>query len=173
MSLDYDAVMLWDLRTDAGPRMLPGRPGDINTLATSPDGSHLVATGEDGGVQLWSIIDEATEPIVLRGHRGAVRGVAFSLDGTSLFTSGSDGTVRIWRTDASSPPLVLDGFRASSQAIAALTNDRYVTGHEDGTIRIWRCPACGPITDVLADVNQHLTRELTPEERRTYLPNSP
>jgi WD40 repeat protein len=115
----------------------------------------------------------ATKPIVLRGHQGAVWGAILSTDGRNLLTTSSDGTVRIWRTGAISPPLVLDGFRASAQTIAALTDNRYVTGHDDGTVRIWRCRACGPLTDVLTQADHRVTRELTAEERQLFLPADP
>jgi hypothetical protein len=41
--------------------------------------------------------------------------------------------------------------------------------HDDGTVRVWRCPVCGPVDEVLAYACEHVTRELTPEERRAYL----
>ena len=99
--------------------------------------------------------------------------MAFGADNRHLTTTGYDDAVRIWKTDSTTEPLVLDGFRAPVLNVASLTDDRYVTAHIDGTIRIWRCPACGTVTEVLATASQRLTRELTAAERHTYLSANP
>jgi WD40 repeat protein len=169
-SSEEDVVQLWDLRTGADPTLLPGQPDLSRTLAISPDGTHLASGGVDGSVNLWNITTGPTRPVVLHGHQGEVWYAAFSPDSRHLITSGNDGTVRIWKTGGNSEPLVLSGFRASNRAVVPMNNSQYTTAHDDGTIRIWRCPACGPITEVLASADQRVTRELTPEERQTYLP---
>ena len=161
-------VLFWDVHNRTAT-MLPGQPGQIRSLAFSPDGTRLASAGDDGLVHLWNTASTAS-PTVLSGHQGGAWNATFSPDGRHLITSGNDATVRVWTATGTGAPLVLDGFRAAVQTVALLTDDRYVTAHDDGTIRTWRCHACGSIGEVLAYANQHVTRELTPQERQTYFP---
>jgi len=160
-------VVLWDPDTKIG-RVLPGRQGQIYTLVFSADGRRLASGGVDGTIHIWDV-ENPGEPLVLHDQLGAVWSATFSPDGRHLVTVGGSAAVRIWRTDGAGEPLVLDGFRAPIRAVAPLGGDRYATAHDDGTVRIWRCDACGPIEEVLARADRHVTRELTAVERRTYL----
>lgn len=168
-AIQDNVVLLWGLRTLGRPSALPGEPVQSPTLTFDSAGTHLAGGGAIGTINLWDITTKPTQPTVLHGHQGEVWATAFGPD-RRLITSGNDGTVRIWKTDGTSQPLTLDGFRAPAHAAVPMLNGQYVTAHDDGTIRIWRCPTCGPITKVLATADQHVTRELTPEERRTYIP---
>lgn len=168
-----NTVLMWDLRTDARPTLLRGHQGRIWGLAFSPDGTHLASGSDDGTINIWTTTTPTADPIVLRGHQGSGGTITFTPDSRHLLTSGNNTTVRIWKTDSTSDPLILDSFRAAVQAIVPIANNRYFTAHNDGTIRTWRCPACGPITEVLTTADQNPTRELTPQERQTYLPTNP
>jgi WD40 repeat protein len=141
--------------------------GQVWTLAYSQDGTRLASGGNDGIVRVWHATAGTT---VLRGHQGVVWSALFSQDGRQLATSGNDGTARVWLADGTGEPLVLDGFRASVEAVVPLAGDRYVSIHDDGTVRLWHCRACGPIDEVLTHAAQRATRQLTAEERQTYLP---
>ncbi|MEV4053844.1 hypothetical protein AB0J55_21860 [Amycolatopsis sp. NPDC049688] len=174
-TLDGGRILLWDLEARGSLTALPRDVRRPRTLAFSRDGAHLAVGSDDGTLHLWNVADMAKSagPVALHGrHQDAVRGVTFSQDGRLLVTVGLDATVRFWETADASEPLVLSGFRAAASTVASLADGRYVTTHDDGTIRIWRCPACGSITEVLAQANRHITRELTSEERRRYLPSS-
>ncbi|MFI5593364.1 hypothetical protein ACIA5G_50525 [Amycolatopsis sp. NPDC051758] len=169
-------IVLWDLEGRGSLTALPlGDVRLLQTLAFSRDGGHLAGGTDDGTVYIWNVADTAKSagPVALHGrHQDAVRSVTFSQDGRKLVTAGVDATVRFWETGGTSEPLVLSGFRAAASVVTSLADGRYVTAHDDGTIRIWRCPACGPIAEVLAQANRRITRELTSEERRRYLPSS-
>ncbi|MBE8516423.1 hypothetical protein ILP97_02645 [Amycolatopsis sp. H6(2020)] len=169
-------IVLWDLDGRGSLTALPlGDVWLLQTLAFSHDGAYLAVGFDDGTVHIWNVADTAKSagPVALLGrHQDAIRSVTFSQDDRLLVTAGIDATVRFWETAGTSEPLVLSGFRAAASTVASLADGRYVTTHDDGTIRIWRCPACGPIAEVLAQANRHVTRELTSEERRRYLPSS-
>ncbi len=168
-------ILLWDLELRGTLTALPLDDVWGQTLAFSHDGAHLAAGSYDGTVHIWNIANTAKSaaPTALPGrHQDAIRTVTFSQDDRLLVTAGIDATVRIWETTGTNEPLVLNGFPAAASTVASLADSRYITAHDDGTIRIWRCPACGPIAEVLAQANRHITRELTTEERRRYLPSS-
>jgi hypothetical protein len=44
-----------------------------------------------------------------------------------------------------------------------------ITASDDGTARIWESPLFAPIEEIFTRAEKLATRELTPEERRTYL----
>ncbi len=73
-----------------------------NTIALSPDATHLATGTWNGLVLLWdlSIPGGTSEPIVLSGHKQQIKSLAFSPDSTWLFSSSEDMTVRIWRAKA-------------------------------------------------------------------------
>ncbi len=168
-------ILLWDREARGSLTALPRGDFRVQTLAFSRDGTHLAIGSYDGTVHIWNVADttKSAGPVALHGrHQDAVRSVTFSQDGRELVTAGIDATVRFWETTGTSEPLVFNGFRAAASTVGSLADGRYLTSHDDGTIRIWRCPACGPIAEVLAQANRHVTRELTAEERRRYLPSS-
>ncbi|OLF09979.1 nSTAND1 domain-containing NTPase [Actinophytocola xanthii] len=168
-SSDTNTVLLWDFRNPDRVEKLRGHQSAVWGLAFNRDGTRLASGGNDGTVRIWAVGDTAA-PVVLRGHQPGEGTMTFSSDGSHLATTGSDTSVRISRVDGRGDPLVVAGFQAAVREIAPAGNDRFLTVHADGSVRTWRCPACGPISEVLATARGHLTRDLTPEERRTHLP---
>jgi WD40 repeat protein len=81
---------------DAAPTILPNQGWPISSLAFSPEGQVLAATGENNALYLWDITNPTAAPILLTGHTGSVNSVAFNPTGRSLATGGSDETVYIW-----------------------------------------------------------------------------
>ncbi|MGW3961506.1 nSTAND1 domain-containing NTPase [Amycolatopsis sp. NPDC005003] len=167
-STNTGQIVVWDLARPGEPVVLHGHRGAVWQLAFSRDSTHLASAGNDGSVRVWRTADPG-DPLVLTGHQGLVWSVAFSPDGRSVITSGNDGTVRRWSLDRPGEALVFRGFRTSVKSAGMSADGRYLTAHDDGTVRTWRCPVCGPIEDVLAYADQHVTRELTPEERKAFL----
>ncbi|WP_346009640.1 hypothetical protein [Streptomyces sp. SID1328] len=95
--------------------------------------------------------------------------MSFGSDGRRVVTSGNDATTRIWSTTDNSPPVVLHGFGASVENTNVLPGNRFVSSHDDGTVRVWTCLPCEPIDEVLRRSRDGITRELTQEERASYL----
>ena len=94
------------------PVLLRGLDSPVVAVAFSPDGSRVLAGGDDNTVWIWRL-DGTEEPIVLRGHTRPVRAAAFSRDGNRVVTASADGTARIWRV---SFPELLEYVRANLRA---------------------------------------------------------
>ena len=67
----------------------------IDTVAFSPDGKQLAASGVDPTVWVWNL-DKVKLVAAIKEHRNGVRSVAFSADGYYLATAGADNTAQIW-----------------------------------------------------------------------------
>ncbi len=96
---------VWDATTGQEISTLKGPTGQVNSIASSPDGKRVVTVSESGGVQLWDPVT-GQESMTFRPGNEGLLGVAFSPDGKQLAAVGGR-TVRIW--DASPPISVTIG----------------------------------------------------------------
>jgi WD40 repeat protein len=96
-----------------------GPRGAIWSLAFSPDGRALIASGADGTIRVWGW---SSGPLraVLPGHGREVRAVAFRRDGQVLATAGGE-TARLWEAATGRELTVFRG-RLQPRA-AALSSD--------------------------------------------------
>ncbi|MDF0551889.1 S-layer homology domain-containing protein [Kamptonema sp. UHCC 0994] len=86
-----------DNETDIAPklvRILPGSKNPIFSVAISPDGKTLAASGKQE-IKLWNL--ETGEILnTLSGHEGNVWSVAISPDGQTLMSGSGDGSAILW-----------------------------------------------------------------------------
>ncbi|HTI25733.1 MAG TPA: hypothetical protein VL652_32385 [Kutzneria sp.] len=162
-------VRIWHTANPGDPIILGGHQGGARSATFSPDGQRLATASADGTVRIWRSLSDK-DPIVLEGHLGPVAGAVFSADGQHLATNGSDHTVRIWRTDGAGDSVVITGYGTSVSTVAFSPDGRsLITGHGDGTARIAHCEPCMPIDEALRMAEKRITRDFTPQERKTYL----
>jgi WD40 repeat protein len=114
-------------------------------VATSPDGSRVVSTGEEGSATLWA---DGKPLAQLRGHEDTVHGPSFSRDGRLVLTASLDGTARIWDARDGRPLAVLPHRATVFSAAFDPAARRVVTAGSDGTAIVWNA-ASGLATDVL------------------------
>ncbi|MFP2906500.1 KGGVGR-motif variant AAA ATPase [Pyxidicoccus sp. 3LFB2] len=144
VTFDDEALRLWDGKTGAAVRVLPGLSGrGVHCAVFSPDGRWLAAAGEGGGVYLWDVWDsKSSEPArVLRGPEdsdAAIYGVVFSQDGSWLLTGAFDGSVCVWDGLDAEPRQRRVG-RGESVRTVVLSRDgrRALTTGWTGTARLW------------------------------------
>ncbi len=133
-------VRVWDARA-GGPTASPltGHTGPVNSVAFSPDGTHLASGGQDGQVRMWDAFGGQLTGRPLTGHTGGVWDVAFSPDGARIASCGDDQTVRIWDADTGQPigaPLV--GHTGPVSGVAFAPDGVLIaSGADDQTVRIW------------------------------------
>jgi len=82
-------------------RQFKGHSHEVNAVAFSPDGRHIISGGgqgidsKDATLKLW---DMATGELIrtFSGHTKEINAVAFSPDGQYAISASSDDTVKLW-----------------------------------------------------------------------------
>jgi WD40 repeat protein len=94
----YGQIKVWDTAQWKERLSFQGHPGDVWSVAFSPDGKVLASGDGDwnrgGLVNLWNIGDG--KPNGRFQHTGEVMSLAFSPDGKWLVAGAADKTVKVW-----------------------------------------------------------------------------
>jgi WD40 repeat protein/transcriptional regulator with XRE-family HTH domain len=121
---------------------LTSGPGEVNSVAFSPDGKTL-ATGDAGGAaRLWDVAAARQIGRALNTGPIAVNSIAFSRDGKTLATDQSlrhqvvGGSVQLW--DVATGHQIGKPFRSSSIPMV-LSPDGKILATDDGrgSVRLW------------------------------------
>jgi RNA polymerase sigma factor (sigma-70 family) len=133
----HDGVRFWDLATRAelAPLRLPIQ--GVRVAAFSPDGTRIVAGGDDPKVV---VVDTASGALAaeISGFAGRIQSVAFSPDGRQVLTAGRDAILRLW--DATDGHLVQSFGGHGREVMSAIFHPdgtRIASGGHDRSIRIW------------------------------------
>lgn len=139
----------WRLVTCLSGRLCVVRDGMITQImdahhdsawsaATSPDGTLVATSGEDGVIRLWNPQDWSSAG-TMGGDQLAILGLEFSPDGSRLATAGFDTSVRIWNVAERAEVLRLSGHVWAVQAVSFDPDSGSLySGASDGVIRRWR-----------------------------------
>ena len=94
------AVKLWSVASRRVMATVKANGAEgMASVAFSPDGKQLAASGFDGTIRLWYVGNGT--PVVLgnfSGHRYPIQHIAFSPDGATLASASNDGTIDLWNT---------------------------------------------------------------------------
>jgi WD40 repeat protein len=136
------SMRIWTFPGDQDPPPLP----HFTHLVLSPDGRHLAAIGETGGisetglVRVWEMTDPAKRLLDLRGARKErFTSVAFSADGRRLAIVGETGWVQVRDvTGGGGKPLHLSVDTGSIRLVVFSPGGQQLAAvGSDGLVRIW------------------------------------
>lgn len=157
------------LRIHGRELTLRGHRGDVLAVEVSRDGSRVVTASRDGDARIWDARTGKTV-WVLSGHFGTVFDASFSPNGRWVVTGGPT-TAGLWDAATGERIFFLKGHGGPVRAAAFTSPFRVVTRGDDG-VRTYVCETCRGLGALLALAERRLSatgRELSPDERRTYL----
>jgi WD40 repeat protein/DNA-binding SARP family transcriptional activator len=159
------AVSVWDLDASEWAHRLDAHTGAVNGLAFGGGGA-LVTASEDGTARVWDLAT-GRERSTFRGHNAPVHRVAVNPDGTRVATASDDRTVKLWDPTDGRELLTLTGHDNAVFGVAFSPDGRLLASAGlDGTVTVHLLPI-----DELVDVaRERVTRDLTTDECRQYLP---
>ncbi|HEY6138567.1 MAG TPA: TIR domain-containing protein [Thermoanaerobaculia bacterium] len=125
---------LWDMSTSKPIARLPAQSSDL--IRFSPDGSWLMAYGEDvTTVRIWRAdTGEAGAPLI--GHSDRVTDIAFDPHTSRVATSSADGTTRVWTKDGQLEMILWRHVGGTTSVDFDPSGERLLTGGDDGVVRI-------------------------------------
>lgn len=93
-------VTYWDCFDGQAIRMLDGSDsGELNALAVTEQGEHLVSGGEDKVVKLWDY-DEGIIYFQGVGHSGGITKIAIAPNQQFFVSTGAEGGIFVWKMPA-------------------------------------------------------------------------
>jgi WD40 repeat protein len=156
---------VFDAATGAVITELRGHEGQVESIAFSPDGRHVVTASLDSTARIWDAA-VGRQIAVLKGHEAAVGGASFSPDGRRIMTEASDSTIRIWDAATAGQVAVLEAESGVALAFGPNAKSVVKMGLLDrGThpIRVWR--VFSNTHDLVDDTKNVVPRCLTREQR--------
>ena len=164
---DRDGVRLWTL-SDGQMVALDSQSSGARIVAFSPNGE-LIAADDYGAIRLWTLPAGRESRVTQGAHGDTVRIVTFSPDGNLMASGSQDATARVWET-ASGREVARMAYPDPVDVVRFSPDGAYlVTAGRASTIDIWDLRP----SDSVSKACGCLTRNLTPEEWRTYLGEEP
>jgi WD40 repeat protein len=161
-------VSVWDAAL--GRRV--GHPfsigGELARIAFEPNGKRIVVAGWNSAI---TVADARTGRVdaVLTDHTRGVDEITWSPDGRYFASASLDDTARVW--DARTLRVLRIMRHPDPVYGVSFTPDsrNLVTIDAANVVRVWdTCTYCGNAQALLALAKQHVTRALTPQERKTF-----
>jgi len=134
---DRHTIRLWDVKTGEETLTVVGPPGDIRSIAFSPDGTTLAA-GSAETIELWRIrIGRATRTLRAKGRSGqSIRSVAFSRDGKLLAAAGHTA-IGLWDVAGGQEVHRPPHHDLDVICVAFSPDGKFLASADDDTIRLW------------------------------------
>ena len=162
---------------------ITGHPGEVETIALSPDGKTLVAGCADGTIRSWKVdqivhhIKEKNEKMVegkivvfterngihtdiLRDQSEPINAVTFSPDGKSL-VSASD-VIKLWKWDNEVKEELKsfgDNYRTTTALAFSKKSNKLVSGSSQNVIQVWSLDKNDPLS--ILNLTEHAAGKIT------------
>ena len=94
-------ITILDVETLSVVREIRVHTSVINSLAFSPDGSHLASTSDDWSVRIWEVSSGDLFLMPYVGNEKHFCSVTFSPDGKRVACGSWDGTITVWDAESS------------------------------------------------------------------------
>lgn len=165
------SARLWDVAS--GQPLLTPLPHDapVTRALFSPDGASLLTISQDKTAVLWDVAS-GQRLLRLADQQAPLSAVALSPNGHFVAIGGDTGdpTVRLWDLRTGQMLRTYWGHVAGVLDLDFDAGGRFVvSAGKDGAVQVYDCDICGDLPALMALAPDHVTRELTAEERRTYL----
>jgi serine/threonine protein kinase len=121
----------------AAPYTYGGHTNEVDAVAWSPDGTHIVSGSRDTTAQVWRA-EGGSSLLTYSGHSDWVRAAVWSPDSTRIASGSQDTTVQVW--DAASGAQKFT-YRGHSQVVLAVAwspdGGLIASGGGDQTVQVW------------------------------------
>jgi WD40 repeat protein len=124
------------------PLVLRGKP-EVNSLAFSADGEHLVAACGDGTIKIWDTRTKTLVRELENAHGRYVSSVAFHPAGKHVASVGADNRVKVWDLASATGCPVFDRpcdavhLYGTAYAAAFSPDGRQLAAGSDGIVNLW------------------------------------
>ena len=160
---------IWDPESGAEIAILTGHQGPVNDIHFDPAGERIITASDDGTARIWSAFSGDQEH-ELAVHDARVATASFSPDGETAASASFDGTARIWQVSDGQLIATLDGpGNFVSHALFDPDGGVTLAADDASSALLYPCRTCLPLEELEALASTRTTRELTPEERQTFI----
>ncbi|MBI3915120.1 MAG: TIR domain-containing protein [Chloroflexi bacterium] len=166
--IDYE-WLIWNVASGKQITEVSGHEDSITSVDFSLSGNLILTSSIDKTARVWNTMT-GDHLAIFRGHSGVVWSSEFSPDGKLVVTASSDNTARVWEISTGKSIAELRGHtRSVTNATFSPDGKSIITSSGDGTARIFPRGMFAPLEDLITIAQMKVTRDLTCEERLTYL----
>jgi len=127
------------LMPPGGPllRTLLGHSSEVNAVAVTADGCHVVSASNDKTVKVWDL-QSGQLLRTLVGHSSWVTAVAVTADGCHVVSGSSDNTLKVWDLESGQLLRTLVGHSSKVASVAVVVGECHViSASADRTLKVW------------------------------------
>lgn len=94
-STNLGQLLVWEWQSEQYVMKQQGHANEMNCIAYSPDGQHIVSGGEDAKVKVWNV-NNGFCFVTFSEHTSSVTAIEFSANKKFVVSASLDGTVRAY-----------------------------------------------------------------------------